>query len=575
MTIRKIANPKKYPDLEVEEVVVDPRNNYSIVSYEDTLVDTPPLDYVEEDIDLKNLNLNELTWDNLADYKIIKAQPWYQMKTLSSPADIVIGWWAAWSWKTYSLLLEWIKCFDYPWFRWIIFRKTSVQIRGGWWLWDESKNIYSAVPYATPKDYLTKWIVSKPEWNWKTAEMKFWHMNYDKDMYSHQWLQYAFIWFDELTHFSEASFLYLMSRNRSVCGVKPFIRCTCNPDPFSWVRKWIERYLDEDWFVIKERDWVIRYFTMDDNVPIWGMTPQEVIDKCPHIFNPIIESWEDPNLFIKSFTFIEWDLSENKELLDKDKTYKANLMALWEQEKKALLMKCWNPVQDDSALLDYDVLSNITTNYLDNENEPKYISVDVAWYWKDLAIIMIWKWFEVIRTEIYKKSSPEDLLEAIERNRMTFYIPKTSVVYDNSWMWWGLAWRDYVSFNWNAQPIEYNKQKEWFRNLKTQCYYRMIVDIINNNKFKIDENEIYVDWKRATTIQFWSLKRLMNIVWLIKEDLISVRRWNDDKRLVTFTIKPKEYQKELLWRSPDFGDTIMMRFFFELKRKKEFYIKVL
>ena len=45
----------------------------------------------------------------------------------------------------------------------------------------------------------------------------------------------ALICFDELTHFTAHQFFYMVSRNRSTCGVRPYIRATCNPDADSWV----------------------------------------------------------------------------------------------------------------------------------------------------------------------------------------------------------------------------------------------------------------------------------------------------------------------------------------------------
>jgi hypothetical protein len=42
-------------------------------------------------------------------------------------------------------------------------------------------------------------------------------MEYEKNAFDHQGLQYAFIGFDELTHFTKKQFFYLMSRNRSTC----------------------------------------------------------------------------------------------------------------------------------------------------------------------------------------------------------------------------------------------------------------------------------------------------------------------------------------------------------------------
>src|SRR3712207_9494694 len=61
---------------------------------------------------------------------------------------------------------------------------------------------------------------------------------------------------------------------------------TCNPDPESWVRKFIDWWVDEDGYIIPERDGVIRYCFMDGDTPdqiFWGDTREEVYEQCAQI----------------------------------------------------------------------------------------------------------------------------------------------------------------------------------------------------------------------------------------------------------------------------------------------------
>jgi len=59
---------------------------------------------------------------------------------------------------------------------------------------------------------------------------QFSHLQLATTVYDWQGAQIALICFDELTHFTASQFFYMASRNRSTCGVKPYIRATCNPD---------------------------------------------------------------------------------------------------------------------------------------------------------------------------------------------------------------------------------------------------------------------------------------------------------------------------------------------------------
>ena len=102
-----------------------------------------------------------------------------------------------------------------------------IRAEGG--LWDASKSIYSLIDAAYPRDSRLEWVFPS------NVKLKFSHLEYEKNIYDWQGSEIPFIGFDELTHFTSSMFFYLLSRNRSTCGVKPYIRATCNPDPDSWV----------------------------------------------------------------------------------------------------------------------------------------------------------------------------------------------------------------------------------------------------------------------------------------------------------------------------------------------------
>ena len=92
-----------------------------------------------------------------------------------------------------------------------------------------------------------KFIYPSVQWRFLSgAKVTFAHMLYEKDKYSWQGSQICFLGFDELCHFSENQFFYMLSRNRSVCGVKPYVRATCNPDVDSWVANFISWWIDQE-----------------------------------------------------------------------------------------------------------------------------------------------------------------------------------------------------------------------------------------------------------------------------------------------------------------------------------------
>src|ERR1700744_6156383 len=115
-----------------------------------------------------------------ANIKVIKPQPGYQMKALSSSADIVIGGGAAGVGKTFTLLLEPLRHKDVKGFGTVIFRRTSPQIKAEGALWDTSMSIYSNISGANPKESTYEWFFGE------TSKLKFSHLEYEKNKYDWQ-----------------------------------------------------------------------------------------------------------------------------------------------------------------------------------------------------------------------------------------------------------------------------------------------------------------------------------------------------------------------------------------------------
>src|SRR5262249_45257748 len=124
-------------------------------------------------------------------------------------------------------------------------------------------------------------------------------------------------------------FWYLFSRNRSTCGVRPYIRLTCNPDPDSFVAKLIAWYLDADGNPRPSASGVIRWFIRDDSGELqWSDTRPPLKAKYPH-------------LTPKSFTYIPGKVYDNRILLEKNPSYLANLQALDVVQRSRLLDGNW------------------------------------------------------------------------------------------------------------------------------------------------------------------------------------------------------------------------------------------
>ena len=228
---------------------------------------------------------------------ILKPQQGPQEQFLSTRADIAIYGGAAGGGKTYALLLEPLRHMYVEGYSATIFRKNATQINIDGGLLDESISIYgclkNAVFRASPQPH---WVFGGK------AKVSFRHIDGDRDLPKWQGSQICFIGFDELTLFDESQFFYMLSRNRSTCGVKPYVRATCNPDVDSWVANFIGWWINpETGYPIQERSGVLRYFCRVEGEIKWGDSTEELA----------AQYGVSPEL-CKSVTFIASSVYDNK-----------------------------------------------------------------------------------------------------------------------------------------------------------------------------------------------------------------------------------------------------------------------
>ena len=203
---------------------------------------------------------------------------------------------------------------------------THVTNPGG--LWDEATKLYSNMPGATPR-------LSNPmRWTFPSgAQVTFAHLESEATVLNWQGAQVPLLCFDELCHFSKNQFFYLLSRNRSMCGVRPYVRATCNPDADSWVAEFISWWISpETGLPVPERSGVVRHFIRVGDLIQWADKPEDL---------PVQLAPDGQSVKPKSVTFIAAKLTDNAALMDADPGYYANLMSLPTVDRERLLGGNW------------------------------------------------------------------------------------------------------------------------------------------------------------------------------------------------------------------------------------------
>jgi len=207
--------------------------------------------------------------------------------------------------KSDALVAEALRQVNIPHYKAIIFRKTFPQLRE---LIIKSQKIYKrAFPGAVFNN-------SEHVWTFPSGAKIYFGNMPNRDSYlNYQGLSFAFIGFDELTHFSQEEYEYLFSRNRADGpGVRVYMRATANPGGIGhgWVK---ERFI----------------------------TPSP--PDTPIIFKSVVVSLDGEKQEIERVRrFIPSSVWDNKELLKNDPNYLANLAMLPDATKKALLYGDWN-----------------------------------------------------------------------------------------------------------------------------------------------------------------------------------------------------------------------------------------
>lgn len=207
----------------------------------------------------------------------------------------------------------------------------------------------------------------------------------------------------------------------------------------------------------------------------------------------------------------------------------------------------WEYDSDPSALIDYEAISNIFTNDFESLSGKSAITADVARRGSDLAVILLWNGFRVEKICIFETSDIPDIVDLIKEWESVYSVPRSRVVIDDDGVGGGVT--DYLKgckpFVNNSSVIETVKgEKENYGILKDQCYFKL-ADRINKNGVYIKCPDLDIQTKIKTDLEW------------VKDATYGEE---NKKRVLS-----KKQVKQILKRSTDFSDALMMREYLELK----------
>lgn len=234
-------------------------------------------------------------------------------------------------------------------------------------------------------------------------------------------------------------------------------------------------------------------------------------------------------------------------------SYLESLRQLDENSKQRLYYGNWEYDDDPAALIDFRKLQDIFTNSFIKSGE-RFITADIARFGRDKTVIGCWDGFRLVRIVEFDKNKVTEAATKIQELAEYYSVPMSNIVVDDDGVGGGVV--DILGCNGfvnNSRPLDNpeTKQPENYMNLKSQMYYAL-AKLIN-------ESGLYIECDSATRD-------------VITQELEQVKQHNMDKDGKK-QVLPKDEVKELLGRSPDYADMIMMRMWFEYRFKFEFYVR--
>lgn len=376
--------------------------------------------------------------------------------------------------------------------------------------------------------------------------------------------QYDMIYFDELSSFSWDCFKTILSRNRGKSAYAGKCIATTNPERESWIRPFIDWYIDSEGFVMEERSGVVRYFYMigaDVKDVVWSDTPEGVYEQCKSDIDKKLDKvygfmqgrdkWRS---MIKSFTFYLGKLSENKEMLEANPDYVGSIAMSGGAEADKLLMGNWNVSSKDTenCVITFNEAASVFTND-EQMNGDKWITVDLADSGTNNFVQIAWDGLHIIDIDLAPFTTPAE-----NARRAMVFANKHNIGYKHI-IFDAIRGRYFLDYIPDAIPYESYRSPFGINALQytklKDCCYGKLVYLVKNNLISVSDEVArrkYINVASKTTSDLTIQNEFCEEARVI--------RWvdapNGKKRLAT----KKELNKMLgRGRSMDLLDAISMR----------------
>jgi phage terminase large subunit len=262
------------------------------------------------------------------------------------------------------------------------------------------------------------------------------------------------------------------------------------------------------------------------------------------LYTTFYKPWKEKTL-PRDYQFLQSLIDDNPYM---ESDYRAGLLDLKDKAKKErLLYGNWEYDDDPDTLIPFDAITDLFTNRIETPKE-KYLVADIARYGSDKTVITLWKGLHCYSLRHYEKQGLHTTAKTIGDLAGQEEIPRSRILVDEDGVGGGVV--DMLpgikGFEANRRALDDHRtgKPDNYQNLKSQCSYKL-AELVNARKMAVQtEDEKVREW--------------------LTEELEQIKSKDSDKDGPRQII-PKDKVKELLGRSPDFADCMVMRMLFELK----------
>ena len=479
---------------------------------------------------------------------------------------------------------------------WTVNHNTALMLMEG--LYDLRNKHYNSVLFRKNKDdfdnieneskrwftNLGKYNKSKDDmtWNFKTgAKMSFDHFDMTlkdfEDKYRGQ--QIAYIGIDELPQIPFEFLKILMGSNRNTVGIRSRIIGTCNPDPLSWLRKflnwWIadkdtiypdgEKHPERHGLPIPWRNGVVRYFFITgnnvDNV-VWGDTPEDVYrqakEEIDSLWDPKLAlfGYDKVTFAVKSAVFIKASIMENKALLKNDLNYVSSILNKSPEERAKEWEGNWDAIAIGDDIIQPFHMDKCFSNSAMLGDGIRRASCDIAGDGGDACVT----WFKIgnhIQDLYVCRVDPYNTVPLLRAKLREWGVLEQNFVYDLQGMGQILKGAFPNSVPFNNQAAVAREDKNLYDCLKSQCAY-LFAQHTQQGEWSIEPTLLkrqYKSGKNTNELQFILQKERK----AIRQDMSKADRG--------WVLIPKDMMKKrtLVGHSPDFIESLLMFEIFNVK----------